>query len=98
MHLVEIFLPSLDNEGNAFPNESFNIVRLELMERFGGVTIFARAPGQGITTEHGTDDIIVIEVMTPLIERFWWDQYRRSLEQRFKQDEVLIRGTEIIKL
>ena len=41
MHLIQLFLPLYDNDGQAFAKPLFDTVRGELTERFGGVTAFA---------------------------------------------------------
>ena len=97
MHLVQILLPVYDNEGNELPQVEFRRVSSELSHRFGGVTAFTRAPAEGVwkepTTERPThDDIVVVEVMVEELDRGWWKDYRRDLERRFKQEEVVIRA------
>ena len=37
------------------------------------------------------DDVILFEVMVESVDRDWWTQYRGRLEQRFAQDEILVR-------
>jgi hypothetical protein len=44
------------------------------------------------------DRIIVIEVMADDLDRGWWASYRKALEIRFKQDEIVIRSTAIDRL
>ena len=102
MYLVEILLPVDDNEGRRFPQESFDLVRRELTERFGGLTAFTRAPAEGLwkdeTARTTRDEIVVLEVMTEVIDRRWWRDYRRELETRFRQDEIVIRAQMIERL
>ncbi len=101
MHLVEIFLPLADNKGHPFAPELYQKLRQELTDRFGGLTAFSRAPAEGCDREGAKvrrDDIVVFEVMTEYLDRAWWDAYRRGLENSFRQDEILIRATEITKL
>jgi hypothetical protein len=97
MHLVQILLPVYDNEGNELPQMEFRRVSSELSHRFGGVTSFTRAPAEGVWKEPTTsrpthDDIVVVEVMVGELDRDWWKDYRRDLERRFRQDEVVIRA------
>ena len=47
MHLVQILLPIHDNGRAAFPREEYSRVRKELTERFGGLTVYKRAPAEG---------------------------------------------------
>jgi hypothetical protein len=49
-------------------------VRVELAARFGGVTAFRRAPGEGVWAEGGEvsrDLVVVFEVMADALEREW---------------------------
>lgn len=98
MYLIEIFLPTYDNSGQQFPKEAFNGVRGQLAEEFGGVTAFLRSPAIGLwADEKGQlrkDDLVIFEVMTDAIDRAWWQLYRKSLEERFRQEEILVRATE----
>ena len=101
MHLVELFLPLTDNEGKRFKESLFADICKELADRFGGVTSFSRAPAHGVTEETGRrvhDDMIVIEVMAESLDRDWWTVYRRNLEKRFHQDEILIRSSVVERL
>jgi hypothetical protein len=66
-YLIQILLPLFDNEGQHFPHSDYMRVRSELIERFGGLTAFTRAPAEGLWEENGEtarDDIVVFEVMT----------------------------------
>ena len=102
IHLVQLLLPLYDNAGRAFPAEHYTAVRDELTERFGGLTAYTRAPAQGLWQETGgppkRDDIIVYEVMTESLDRAWWRDYRRALERRFAQDELVIRSQAVERL
>jgi hypothetical protein len=44
------------------------------------------------------DDVVIFEVMTDQLDRPWWVQYRRDLEQRFRQIELVIRASSIERL
>jgi hypothetical protein len=75
MYLIEILLPVRDNEGRPFAARTYQNLRDELTEFYGGVTAFTRAPAEG-ETKRGSgnvhddiDDIIVFEVMTEEIDR-----------------------------
>jgi hypothetical protein len=37
--------------------------------------------------------VVIVEVMADELDRAWWAGYRRVLESRFRQDEILIRAT-----
>jgi hypothetical protein len=99
MVLVQLLLPLSDNQGRPWPRELFEQVRQELLERFGGMTAYARAPAKGLWTEpdHAVvrDDIVVHEVMAERLDRDWWAAYRRELERRFQQEALVIRAQEV---
>jgi len=44
------------------------------------------------------DDIIIYEVMVADLDRDWWREYRRQLEEEFDQDELVIRAHIIDRL
>jgi|SRR5690349_20234600 hypothetical protein len=101
MYQIEIFLPLYDNEGRAFARGEFDRVRRELTDRFGGVTAFTRAPAEGVWKEGGEetrDQIVIFEVMVARLDREWWGMFRAELGRRFRQEELLIRASEIEKL
>jgi hypothetical protein len=99
MQLIQLLLPLYDNEGRAFAAQAFDRVRHELIEAFGGVTAFSSSPAEGVWKEKGgevsRDAIIVFEVMADAIDRHWWTQYRAQLEQRFRQERLVVRATAI---
>jgi hypothetical protein len=102
MHLIEILLPLYDNSGRRFPGEHFGEVRQELLEHFGGLTAFTRSPAEGLWEaadgERMRDEVVIIEVMADWIDRSWWRTYRARLEERFGQDEIVIRAREVDRL
>jgi hypothetical protein len=102
MHLIQLLLPLYDNSNVRFSRETFDHVRQELTDRFGGVTTFLRSPGEGFwrmaENAINRDDVVIFEVMTDELDRPWWVQYRRELEQRFRQIELVIRASLIERL
>lgn len=102
VHLIEILLPLSDKEGERFPAALFGAVREELVEHFGGLTAFTRSPAEGLwEAEDGArtrDEIVIFEVMADWIDRSWWRSYRAGLEERFAQEEILIRAREVDRL
>ena len=94
-HLVQILLPVYDNVGQRFPTGPYNHVRARLADMFGGLTAYTRAPAEGLWDSGSTvkrDDIVVVEVMVDPLDRTWWKDYRRELEQLFRQDEIVLRA------
>jgi hypothetical protein len=102
MHLVQLFLPLRDDRGDAFPKAHYDAVRAELTDHFGGVTAFLRAPAVGAwEDDRGAvqrDEVVLFEVMVPSVDHRWWAAYRDALQARFRQDEVLIRASEVERL
>jgi hypothetical protein len=90
-HLVQILLPMSPHSDKG----KFEQLARELTRRFGGVTSFIRAPAEGRWSSDGVtelDDITVIEVMTESIDRNYWSELRKKLEQDFNQEEIVIRS------
>ena len=101
MHLVQILVPLFDNEGRHFPPEPYRQLRSELAGRFGGLTAFTSAPAEGLWTEGGEtthDEIVIFEVMVEELDRPFWRAYGRDLEERFRQDVIVIRTHAIEQL
>jgi hypothetical protein len=104
VHLVQMLLPLRDNEDRPFPPAHYAAVRSVLTERFGGLTTYSRAPAEGIwepggdPAEKQRDVVVIYEVMTDDLDRRWWLTFRKSLEERFAQDELVIRTHPIERL
>ena len=98
MHLVQLLLPVYDNDKRAFPRAYFDQVRQELADQFGGVTAFIRSPAVGLWKDNEEDitrdDVIMFEVMTNDLDQNWWNNYRQKLEQKFRQETILVRAIE----
>lgn len=96
MHLVQILLPTHDNAQEPFPREDYRRVRQELTEKFGGITVYTRAPAEGhwkLNDNHTSrDDIVIFEVMASELDATWWRKYRHELEARFRQDVIVVRA------
>ena len=98
MHLIQLMLPLYDNDGAAIDAQLFRDVRQVLLERFGGVTAFTRAPAQGLWQDGARvqrDDVLPYEVMAESLDREWWAAYRRELEDGFRQQELVGRAQPI---
>lgn len=102
MHLVQLFLPLYDNAGVAFERSAFDTVRTELTDIFGGVTAFVRSPALGAWEDDDgqvqRDEVVLLEVMAAQVDHGWWARYRTQLQQRFRQDEVLVRAMAVERL
>ena len=98
MHLVQLLLPLANNAGTPLPRELFTEVRNELVERFGGMTGYTRAPVRGLWQDNDQtvhDDLIIYEVMVQQLDIDWWRRYRARLERRFEQSDLVVRAHEI---
>lgn len=97
MYLAAILLPLTDNHHQPLPRQLFQQVADELTRQFGGLTAHTRAPAEGRWRDGADDDatrdeIVIYEVLVEAIDRAWWAAYRRQLEARFRQEQVLIRA------
>jgi hypothetical protein len=95
-YLIEILLPVGDDARTILTD-----VRDELTEAFGGVTMHINAPAEGLWENDGNvdrDRIVVVEVMTSNLDRDWWAAYRKELEARLNQEEIVIRASETQRL
>lgn len=96
MYLIQLLLPLYDNAGEPLPKELFAKTRDELVERFGGLTAYSRAPAKGLWQEDSgmtlRDDLVIYEVMADNLDEAWWRQYRAGLETRFQQETLVARA------
>ena len=94
MKLIEIFLPLNDNAGRKLPKTVFAETRDQLIARFGGLTAYSRSPARGFWKDKGKttrDEIVVFEVMAKRADKKFWRGYKRELEKRFRQEEIVVR-------
>lgn len=95
-YLIEILLPVRPGTQAALSQ-----VRDELAEVFGGLTMHANAPAEGLWEKNDNicrDRIVVVEVMADDLDAQWWATYREELETLLQQEEIVIRATEIRRL
>jgi hypothetical protein len=98
MKLIQLYIPLYDRSSNQFPQGWFEDVRNMLTEKFGGVTIYTRAPASGFWKQEGKvikDEIIIYEVIAPEADMEFWKSCKVSLEKKFSQDELIIRVSDI---
>jgi hypothetical protein len=102
VYLIQILLPLYDNGNRRIPQRLFTEAAAVLSERFGGLTAYTRAPAEGLWRRHGKqtarDDIVIYEVMSRNLERGWWRKYRGALEDRFRQEQIVIRAQQCHEL
>lgn len=102
MNLIQIFLPRYDNNKKLFDRSLYVDLRNKLKDEFGGVTFYLNTPAEGLWTDEtgktNYDELIIAEVMTEQLDKAWWQQFKKNLEDIFRQDEILIRCLPIEKL
>ena len=102
MVLVQVLLPTRDNEERPIDAALFAAVRATLAERFGGVTAYHRSPARGLWKRPDGavdgDEVMMVEVEADTLDREWWAGYRRQLERDFKQETVLVRAIAVEKI
>ena len=91
--LIQILLPLTSTPDN---HAAISQTRVELIERYRGVTAYVRSPARGAwvgpdgTEEH--DDVVMVEVLTADFDRKEWRAYARRLAARFGEEEIHIRA------
>ena len=102
MYLIQLLLPLHDNHKQAFPRAYFDQVREDLTNRFGGVTAFVRSSAVGLWKENSDDtnrdEVVMFEVLSDELDKDWWPSYRRELQNKFRQEELLIWASTITRL
>jgi hypothetical protein len=100
MTLVQLLLPITGDRNIA--TSKLELTRTELLEQFGGVTAYLRSPAKGLWADAGAvaaDEVVNVEVVVDEFDRAWWEQYERTLAERFAQQEIHVRaiGAELIR-
>ena len=102
MYLIQLLLPLYDNHRRPFPHTCFDDVRKALIERCGGVTAYIHSPAVGLWKDEenslAADDVVMFEVMAEQLDQQWWQEYRQTLERTFKQQDIVVRALNVIKL
>jgi hypothetical protein len=95
MVLIQLLLPTTTTKGPV-GRELFERTRLELAERFGGLTAYVRAPAEGLWTassgQQERDNVVMVEVVAEEFDRAWWQRYAATLAERFEQRVVHVRA------
>ena len=98
MFIIELLLPL---KATPPARALYGSLRKALIEKFGGVTSFTRAPAEGLW-ENGEgvekDDIVVLEVMAEELDRDWWRHFRQKLERKLQEKELVVRCHKIERL
>lgn len=95
-YLVQMLLPVADNDGQPFALHVWEDLKTALIEQFGGVTAYTRAPAEGVWAppngEQRRDDIFIVEVIVDQLDVPWWHAVRRRLEAGLRQGKIVIRA------
>jgi inorganic pyrophosphatase len=93
--LIQIYLPLIGENSKPFPQKFYQGIKDELTAKFGGLTIYSQAPAKGLWKEDQnktvSDELVIFEIMAFGIEQEFWLPYKKKLEKKFQQDEILIR-------
>lgn len=95
MHIVNIYLPQINNEGIAFNEDLYLAIRTELIQKFGGLTQYDQVPAVGYWKENAEqpvsrDLMINYEVICNRLTKKYWVDFRKRLEKTFQQTQILI--------
>ena len=102
MKLIQILLPTRDNRGRRISARLLQSTAKELTDRFGGLTAHTRAPVEGLwkparrRTRH--DDLVILEVIAPRLDRRWWRAYRAQLEKQYRQEKIQTRVMDFVEI
>ena len=93
--LYVIYLPLRYNDGREIETEKLLAVRMELLERFRGITLLQETnPLQGLwqyQDQHYSDEIITVTILDFAREsQAFFTSYKEILKQRFEQIDLLL--------
>ena len=90
MYLIQLLLPL-----KAGSDATIAQTRDELVDIYDGVTAYVRSPARGAWIAPGgqeeRDDVVMVEVLVPAVDREWWRAYRDTLATRFGEKDIHIR-------
>jgi hypothetical protein len=102
MVLVQFFVPLRSSQQRGASPTDLAQLQQELTGHFGGVTAFVSQPARGLWQPEGDepiqDSVVLFEVMVDELDRAWWADWRRALEHRFGQEDLLVRAIECTAL
>jgi hypothetical protein len=103
MHIVNIYLPQVNNAGIAFNEAIYLSIRTELIQKFGGLTQYDQVPAIGYWKENADkpiskDLVIHYEVICNRLTKKYWEDFRLRMEKIFQQTQILIVAHPIVAL
>jgi len=100
--LIQLLLPLQDENGEVFPAARYAKVHKQLIEKFGGLTLYQRNPAEGYWKNGSSKTIkepmLVHEVLSGAIEEDFWKQLKSSLMKEFRQQDIQITCSRISKI
>jgi hypothetical protein len=97
-----MLLPTRSLQGEVYADVLVSRTRKELIDRFGGVTAYTRAPATGVWTSPAggveVDRVVMIEVLSEHFDRDWWRAFAETLKERFQQESIHIRANDVYVL
>jgi hypothetical protein len=94
--LVQLLLPTRDNEGQTFSADVWEKVKDVLLDRFGGLTAYTRSPAEGFWAptpgQKWRDDVFIVEVIAENLDRQWWRSFKAELEVALRQEQLVVRA------
>jgi hypothetical protein len=96
VHLIQILLPLYEKSGRKVSRALLRSTAKQLADEFGGLTVYTRAPAEGLWRRRGAkldrDDVVVYEVMAQKVDLRFWGARRGKLEKEFVQDAIVVRA------
>jgi len=90
----EIYLPLKYNNGEPIEEKKYNQTREDLLFKFGGLTVMPpESPAEGYWRSEGIiyrDEIIIYRILSIEDEDDYFIQLKKTLCNRFKQEEIFI--------
>lgn len=97
---VELFIPLINQQNNTSIHKKYNQLRIQLLSKFGGLTIYKRTPVEGLWNDENEktvqDDIMIYEIMIQQVDLNYWKDLKRSLEKSLNQEEIIIRISDAV--
>ena len=92
LYITRVFIPRADNQGRLFATRLLLQTEEELRGRFGGLTVWGEVQGHwiGPSGRLDVDKHSVYEIAHPGRERVWWEQFKQTLKERFRQEEIWV--------
>jgi inorganic pyrophosphatase len=100
--MIQLFLPVKDQNGKPFAKSLYRNLNVQLLKKFGGLTVYARSVATGFwENDNGNkvkEEVLIYEVMTAHVEEKYWKKLKSSLQEKFSQQEIMIISSQIALL